>query len=203
MKALVLSALGVDAVNGDATLRVLEAALAERGYHSETVDCTRVRIIPCTGCSSCGLKTPGRCVVDDDMQELLRKMVASDVLVLATPVRFGTYCAELKKVIDRFQPLMVPIYVVRDGEMHFRGRYDLPVLVGVGLVREAGDDGEPSGAGSAAAEGDAFRFLVGRLAVNIDTRHAATAFAGGDEALARAEVGRALDAAFATAGVAT
>jgi multimeric flavodoxin WrbA len=203
VKALVLSALGVDAINGEATLRVLETALAERGYHSETIDCTRARIIPCTGCSSCGLKTPGRCVVNDDMQGVLRKMVASDVLVLATPVRFGTYCAELKKVIDRFQPLMVPIYVVRDGEMHFRGRYDLPLLVGVGLVRAAGDGGRPSGEGGTAAEGDAFRFLIGRLALNIDTGHAATAFAGGDEALARAEVGRALDAAVATAGVAS
>jgi multimeric flavodoxin WrbA len=56
------------------------------------------------------------------MQEVLRLLVASDVLVLATPVRFGSYCAQLKKVIDRFQPLMMPIYVVRSGEMHFRGR---------------------------------------------------------------------------------
>ena len=72
------------------------------------------------------------------MQDIFRRMVASDVLVLATPVRFGSYCAELKKVVDRFQPLMVPIYVVRRGEMHFQGRYDLPPLVGVGLVREAG-----------------------------------------------------------------
>jgi hypothetical protein len=203
LRALVLSALGVDAASGEATLRVLETELAERGYHSETIDCTRVRIIPCTGCSSCGLKTPGRCVVNDDMQGVLRKIVASDVLVLATPVRFGTYCAQLKKVIDRFQPLMVPIYVVRDGEMHFQGRYDLPVLAGVGLVREDGDGGKPGGDGGAAAEGDAFRFLIGRLALNIDTGHAATTFIGGDGTLARTEVGRVLDAAAATAGVAS
>ena len=100
----------------------------------------RTSRIPCTGCSSCGLKTPGRCVVKDDMQEILRMIVASELLVLATPVRFGSYCAELKKVIDRFQPLMVPIYVVRDGEMHFQGRYDFPVLLGVGLVSNGGDE---------------------------------------------------------------
>ena len=86
--------------------------------------------------------------------------------------------------MDRFQPLMVPIYVLRDGEMHFQGRYELPPLVGVGLVRETGD-GE-RGRQTLAAEAEAFRFLVGRLAVNIDTRHAAAAFAGGDEAAARA-----------------
>jgi hypothetical protein len=45
-----------------------------------------------------------------------------------------------------------------------------------------------------ADEAEAFRLLIGRLALNIDTRHAAAAFAGGDEAAARA----ALDQALAT-----
>ena len=44
-------------------------------------------------------------------------------------------------------------------------------------------------------EAEAFRFLIGRLAVNIDTRHAAAAFAGGDEGVARAEIEKAVDAA--------
>ncbi len=203
MKALVISALGVDGDQGAAVLATLQAILAERGYDAETVDCQTVDVIPCTGCSSCSLRTPGECVVKDDMQEIFRKLVASDVLVLATPVRFGSYCAELKKVIDRFQPLMVPMYVMRQGEMHFRGRYELPALVGVGLLpRAAGGGSAPestapgTGATAAAgdAEADAFRFLVDRLAVNVGTRHAAAAFPGGDGSLANAELERALDA---------
>ncbi len=188
MKAFVLSALAVDEEHGDAALEAVETRLRERGYDVDTVDVAAARVAPCTGCGSCGLKTPGRCVVKDDMQDIFRQIVASDVLVLATPVRFGSYCAELKKAIDRFQPLMVPIYVVRNGEMHFRGRYDLPALLGVGLVQEGGEGGSADG------EADAFRFLIGRLAVNIDARHAATAFAGGDDRLARVELDRTLDA---------
>jgi hypothetical protein len=189
-RALVLSALGVDADHGASALAALRAALADRGYDVEVVDCRTADVIPCTGCSSCGLRTPGACVVKDDMQGVLRKLVASDVLVLATPVRFGSYCAELKKVVDRFQPLMVPIYVLRDGEMHFQGRYDLPALFGVGLVRDSGG----SDGAATAEEADAFRFLIERLAVNIDTKYAAAAFAGGDEAAARAQIGEALAA---------
>ena len=188
MKALVLSALSVDDDHGPAALDAVETKLRERGYDVDTVDVAAARVAPCTGCGSCGLKTPGRCVVKDDMQDIFRQIVASDVLVLATPVRFGSYCAELKKVVDRFQPLMVPLYVVRGGEMHFRGRYDLPLLMGVGLVREAGE------AGAADGEADAFRFLIGRLAVNLDVAHAAAAFVGGDERLARAELDRTVDA---------
>lgn len=185
MRALVLSALAVDEEHGAATLDAVEATLRERGHDVDTVDVAAARVAPCTGCGSCGLKTPGRCVVKDDMQGIFRKIVASDVLVLATPVRFGSYCAEVKKAIDRFQPLMLPTYVVRNGEMHFRGRYELPALLGVGLV---------SGVAAAGADGDAFRFLVGRLAVNIDTPHAAAVFTGGDAGRARTELERALDA---------
>jgi hypothetical protein len=200
-RALILSALGVDADYGAATRVALEETLTGRGYDAETVDCLTADVIPCTGCGSCALRTPGTCAVKDDMQDILRTMVASDLLVLATPVRFGSYAAELKKVVDRFQPLMVPIYVLRDGEMHFQGRYDLPALVGVGLVRDraeavgtGADGGGPDGA-AAAEEADAFRFLIGRMALNIDTPYAAAAFVGGDEGAARAQIGQALAAA--------
>jgi hypothetical protein len=82
--------------------------------------------------------------------------------------------------------------------MHFQGRYDLPPLLGVGLVRDGlRPDGTTSAAASAASaeEADAFRFLIGRLAVNMDTSHAAAAFTGGDEGAARTAIEKALDAA--------
>ena len=197
MRALVLSALRADVEHGPRAQAALLDALTRRGCEVETFDCLDADVIPCTGCGSCGMRTPGACVVKDDMQGIFRALVASDLLVLATPVRFGSYCAQLKKVVDRFQPLMVPVYTVRDGEMHFRGRYDLPALLGVGLVREGeGEDGVGMPAagpdGGAAAEAEAFRFLIGRLAVNIDTRHAAAAFAGGDDGATRTELERAL-----------
>jgi NAD(P)H-dependent FMN reductase len=189
MRALVLSALTVGDAHGAEALAAVEITLRERGHDVDTVDVVAARVAPCSGCGSCGLKTPGRCVVKDDMQAIYRQIVASDVLVLATPVRFGSYCAQLKKVVDRFQPLMVPIYVVRNGEMHFRGRYDLPALVGVGLI--CGDAGADAGGDD--AEAAAFRFLIGRLAVNIDTRHAAAVFSGTDDDHALGEFERALD----------
>ena len=188
-----LSALGVDPGHGASTLAILEEEPVGPGVRRRDAwTAGPSTSSPCTGCAGCGLRTPGACSVKDDMQEIFRKMVASDVLVLATPVRFGSYCAELKKVVDRFQPLMVPMYVLRDGEMHFRGRYDLPALLGVGLVRD-GDRGGRSGAAAAGEEAEAFRFLIGRLAVNVDTRHAAAAVAGGDEGAVRAEIEKALD----------
>jgi len=41
---------------------------------------------------------------DDDMKEILDKMVNADVIVLATPVYFYSVCAQMKTFIDRTVP---------------------------------------------------------------------------------------------------
>jgi multimeric flavodoxin WrbA len=41
----------------------------------------------CTGCGTCFNRKTG-CIQDDDMHEILDKMIAADVIVMATPVYF-------------------------------------------------------------------------------------------------------------------
>ncbi len=53
----------------------------------------------CTGCYACARN--GKCAQKDDMADILDRMMAADVLVLATPVYFYTMCAQMKTVIDR------------------------------------------------------------------------------------------------------
>ena len=93
---------------------------------------------------------------------------------------------------------MVPIYVVRDGEMHFQGRYDLPVRGRCRSGREG--RGRTGGMRSATAEADAFRFLIGRLALNIDTGTPPQPSPAETKRAARTEAGRTLDAAAAPPG---
>jgi multimeric flavodoxin WrbA len=54
----------------------------------------------CTGCGTCfnGNKS---CPQKDDMSEILAKMVAADVVTMATPVYFYTMCGQMKTLIDR------------------------------------------------------------------------------------------------------
>jgi hypothetical protein len=161
-KALVLSALAADPVVGRASESALDASLRVRGIDVHAVDVVAARIKPCQGCGSCGLRTPGRCVLGDDMQEIFPRIVESQVLVLASQVRFGTHGTPLKRVIDRFQPLMAPLYTIRDGEVKFRPRYDpRPAVLGVGLLPFAGSDP------AAAAEASAYREVIVRNAANL------------------------------------
>ena len=40
----------------------------------------------CRGCLNCWGNTPGKCIQDDGMTEVLSKMAKADIVVLATPV---------------------------------------------------------------------------------------------------------------------
>lgn len=55
------------------------------------------------GCISCGkcAKHPGRCAIDDWMNELYPKMKEADAIVLGSPTYFSDLTPEIKVVIDR------------------------------------------------------------------------------------------------------
>jgi len=54
----------------------------------------------CTACDACQ-GNGGTCVQQDDMAEILDKMIDADVIVMATPVYFYTMNAQMKTLIDR------------------------------------------------------------------------------------------------------
>jgi multimeric flavodoxin WrbA len=72
----------------------------EAGHETEKIFLKDKRINYCTGCSTC-LNEGKRCPQKDDMAEILEKMIASDVIVMATPVYFYTMNAQMKTLIDR------------------------------------------------------------------------------------------------------
>ncbi len=71
-------------------------------------------INPCLGCFSCWVKTPGKCIQKDDMETLLPKIAAADIMVFATPVYVDGMNGPMKTVIDRFIPLVEPFFVVEN-----------------------------------------------------------------------------------------
>jgi len=78
--------------------------------------CTReLHINPCLGCFRCWIKTPGKCVQEDDMAGLLPRLRQADVWVLATPLYFDGPSGPLKNVMDRMTVFLCLAAEVRYG----------------------------------------------------------------------------------------
>ena len=83
------------------------ASLADRaadgahqlGAQVESIYLHGLDIRPCDACDLCDT---GECVIEDDMQPLYPKLAAADAILLASPVYWFTFSAQLKLCIDRW-----------------------------------------------------------------------------------------------------
>ena len=79
----------------------------------------------CLGCFSCWNKTPGECVVKDDMQEILQKYLWADVVIWSFGLYYFNVPGRLKLLIDRQLPFALP-FMVSDSESGSHPmRYDM------------------------------------------------------------------------------
>ena len=106
---------------------------AERaGADIEKINAANLKISPCLNCGGCD-KT-GQCVVQDAMQSLYPKLLAADLLVLASPLFFMGPTAQIKAVIDRTQALWTGKYLLgADYSKGKRPRWGF--LIGVGATK--------------------------------------------------------------------
>lgn len=100
-------------------------AASQAGAKVESLDLHGLDIRPCDGCDSC-LET-GACVIGDDMQALYPKLLAADALLLASPIYWFTYSAQLKVCIDRWYSI-------------FNYKNDFLKGKPVGIILSYGDD---------------------------------------------------------------
>ena len=100
MRILVLQ--GSPNANGSTAMlaREFAAGAREAGHDVAVVDVAALDIAPCTGCVACGYGGP--CMQYDDFDELREQILASDMLVFATPLYYYGMTAQLKAVVDRF-----------------------------------------------------------------------------------------------------
>lgn len=99
-KVLILSSSPRRGGNSDTLCNEFMRGAIESGNEAEKVFLRDKTIHYCTGCSTCSLHEKP-CPQKDDAAEIIEKMVAADVIVMATPVYFYTMSAQMKTLIDR------------------------------------------------------------------------------------------------------
>jgi multimeric flavodoxin WrbA len=85
------------------------ATAAQLGAEVRTYELNRLSYRGCQGCYACK-QTHERCVLQDDLSEVLAAVQETDVLVLASPVYYGDVTAQLKGFIDRSFAYLKPDY---------------------------------------------------------------------------------------------
>ncbi|MDQ7092590.1 flavodoxin family protein [Desulfosporosinus sp. PR] len=107
--------------------------LAGKGFETQVRELGR-GLHSCMGCFGCWIKKPGECVIKDEMAELDRCYMNSEVVVFLSPVVFGQFSANIKNAIDRTLPNMLPFFYRRpDGSTMHPPRYErYPALFIIG-----------------------------------------------------------------------
>jgi len=82
--------------------KVLEGA-RENGCITKKINIVDYNISPCTENEYNQVSEEGLSVVNDDANKTIEEVCVSDILIIASPIFFGSLSAQAKTIIDRFQ----------------------------------------------------------------------------------------------------
>lgn len=95
----------------------LEQKLRERKIETELIAITDLQVDPCYSCGGCTNKTYGQCIHRDDADIILPKLMRTDVLVMVTPVKWGSYSFKTKRIFDKCAVIGDRHYYCKNGEL--------------------------------------------------------------------------------------
>lgn len=82
------------------------------------------KIANCIGCFGCWIQTPGQCAIRDNFGDMGRELAHCDELILISRCVYGGYSPFVKNVMDRSIPYLHPDFIMRNGQMHHKNRYE-------------------------------------------------------------------------------
>lgn len=94
----------------------------------------------CIGCFGCWIKTPGKCVFRDGMDDILSKYPETDFLIFATPIKTGFMTSLTKKTMDRLIPVVLPYIELFENECHHPKRYSNDPVLGIIVFDKDADE---------------------------------------------------------------
>lgn len=100
---LILSGSPRKGGNSDTLCGEIARGARDAGHAVETIRVAERRIGYCTGCGLCSFHGKP-CPQRDDAADIQARMLAADVIVMASPVYFYSICAQLKTLLDRSCP---------------------------------------------------------------------------------------------------
>lgn len=108
MKILVLN--GSPRTNGNtaAMINAFAEGAKENGHTITVVPVCKKKIAGCLACEYCHTKGAGKCIQQDDMQEVYPVLEEAEMLVVASPIYYFGFSGQLQCAINRIYALGKP-----------------------------------------------------------------------------------------------
>jgi len=144
MNALILNGSLKHQHHLDPIQHALEQELENAGWSTESIVLHQSNIRGCLGCLKCWDTTPGLCIQQkDEAPGIVKQFLRSELVVFLSPLTFGGYSSELKRMIERLLGILQPGMTIKSGEFHHLKRYErYPSLLAVGVTETSDVEGE-------------------------------------------------------------
>lgn len=118
----------------------VEGLLNQTTTDFEVINTADMNISHCIGCGHCWLKDPGVCVIKDDYEGIVQKMIIAHQMWVISDTALGFLNYRGKNIFDRIMPILSIYLEFRGGMMRHIPRYDQPADVGLIYQGEARRD---------------------------------------------------------------
>jgi len=97
------------------------------------------KIDPCLCCFGCWIKTPGKCVLNDEYNNMGELLSQCNRMIIISKCIYGGYSPFVKNVLDRSISYLLPYFIKKDGVTCHPKRYDNSVTLIVHFYGEIPD----------------------------------------------------------------
>lgn len=80
-------------------------------------------VSPCKGCFSCWIKTPGRCIIEDNAQKLPELISSCNELIIVSRLVYGGFSPDIKAYVDRLIPCLLPFFKKKKNMLYHPYRF--------------------------------------------------------------------------------
>lgn len=108
MKILVLNGSPRSNGNTAAMVEAFSEGARSSGHEVVVVNVCQKKIAGCLACEYCHTKGNGKCIQQDDMQEIYPVLDEAEMIVLASPIYYHSFTGQLQCTINRIYALDKP-----------------------------------------------------------------------------------------------
>lgn len=111
-KVIVISTSLRTGSNSDMLANKFAEGAKDAGHDVEKISLAGKDISFCKGCLAC--QKIGKCVIKDDVNDIMQRVLAADVVCWATPIYYYEMSGQMKTLIDRMNAMYSLDYKFRD-----------------------------------------------------------------------------------------